>query len=71
MGNLRYNNNKKQNRHITTGKCCAALAGGSGLRSPRSVALRARSHGSLHPHFASPAKPDGFAYPGCQIVIYL
>ena len=37
------------------------LFGGSGLRSARSVALRARSHASLQPQFASPglcsAKP--------------
>ena len=31
------------------------LFGGSGFRSPRSVGLQPRSHGSLHPHFGNPA----------------
>ena len=31
------------------------LFGGSGFRSPRSVGLWPRSHGSLHPHFGNPA----------------
>ena len=46
------------------------LIGGSGFRSARSVALRARSHASLQPHFYCPANLR-FAYSGSKNVIYL
>ena len=46
------------------------LIGGSGFRSVRSVALRARSHASLQPHFYCPANLR-FAYSGSKNVIYL
>ena len=46
------------------------LFGGSGFHSARSVALRARSHASLQPHFYCPANLR-FAYSGSKNVIYL
>ena len=46
------------------------LFGGSGFRSARSVALRARSHASLQPHFYCPVNLR-FAYSGSKNVIYL
>ena len=38
--------------------------GGSGLRSPRSVGLRPRSHGSLHPQFLALVFASQSPYPG-------
>ena len=38
--------------------------GGLGLRSPRSVGLRPRSHGSLHPQFLALVFASQSPYPG-------